>query len=384
MDSTPESLEKLPGGTRNLYEVFSQVHDPRRRRGVRYPLAMLLTVVALAKLCGETELRGIAQWAQYRADQLCQALALKRQQMPHWTTYSRVLSRLDAGHLQAVIQAGLDTLDPGSTRHLILDGKALRGTIPPGHTQGEHLLSLYAPERRQVVAQEAVGRKENEITAAPRVLAQVDLAHKLVSGDAMFTHRDLSEIIVKAGGAYLWTVKENQPQLYQMIAYLFTPHTPLPGHGQPPTDFRSATRVAKGHGRVERRTLTASSLLNSYADWPGVQQVFRLERHRQPWTGPASTEVAYGITSLPAETTSPAALLTLTRRHWAIENQLHYPRDVSLREDACRLHSVLAQRCMAVLNTLVLTLLVRTPFSFLPDAQRFFAAHLSQALDLFL
>jgi len=104
-------------------------------------------------------------------------------------------------------------------------------------------------------------------------------------------------------------------------------------------------------------------------------------RCQQPWL---TTQVVFGITSLAPDTASPADLLAIVRRHWAIENQLHYVRDVTLREDACRLALPQAQHVMAILNSLVVALLPRTPFAWLPDAQRFFEAHLPEALALLL
>lgn len=383
MDSTIKPEAGLGAASQSIYQAFSTLVDPRHKRGIRYPLALVLTIVTLAKLCGETEVRGIAQWAQYRAASLAEAFGLKRKHLPHWTTYSRILSQVDEVAIERAVQAVLGGADH-EERQLILDGKSLRGTIPAGKSQGEHLLALYAPNARTVVAQKAVGSKENEIVVAPQVLAEVSLAGTIVTGDAMFTQRDLSAQIVRAGGDYIWPVKDNQPHLLQMIEFLFKPEAQRPGHGRLRPDFKTATRCDQQHGRCERRTLTTSSLLHGYCDWPGMQQVFRLERYRQPKHRPATTEIVYGITSLAAASAAPEALLALTRRHWAIENQLHYVRDVSLREDACRLKSPRAQRVMAVLNNLVLALLPRTPFAFLPDAQRFFNAHLSRALALLL
>lgn len=367
----------------SLYQAFGQVPDPRRPRGIRYPLAVILTVVTLAKLCGETELRGIAQWGQYRASQLCAAFGLARERMPHWTTYSRVLSQMDGTALQQTLQSSLHAVGI-SDAQLIIDGKTLRGTITDGQTRGEHLLGVYAPDSRMVLAQAPVDEKANEIAVAPQVLEQAALCGKVITGDAMFTQRELSNQILRAGGDYIWVVKENQPHLYQMIERLFLPEHPCPGHGQLLTDFRSVSQLSKGHGRLERRTLTTSSLLRDYADWPGLQQVFRLERQRQLKGRTPTTEVTYGVTSLAARTTSPDQLLRFVRRHWAIENQLHYVRDVSLREDLCRLTAPSAHIIMAILNNLIIALLPKTAFRYLPDAQRFFAAHLTDALLLLL
>jgi hypothetical protein len=142
-----------------------------------------------------------------------------------------------------------------------LDGKTLRGTIPAGQTQGVHLLAAYRPQDGVVLLQVEVGAKENEISAAPRVLQQLDLRGILVSGDALFTQRALCVQIVQQGGDYLLPVKENQPTLYADIDTLFDPMAIAFAGGEEATDFRTATTVEPGHGRLTRRTITVSSML---------------------------------------------------------------------------------------------------------------------------
>jgi predicted transposase YbfD/YdcC len=184
----------------------------------------------------------------------------------------------------------------------------------------------------------------------------------------------------------MWTVKGNQPQLLQDLQDWFDPTvTLLPGMGCPPKDFRSATLLSKGHGRLEVRTLTTSSQLNDFLDWPFLQQVFQLERTVTiSKTGKTRHEILYGITSLSAEQASPSCLLAMLRSYWQIENGLHYPRDVTLREDQTRFKKHSAAHNMAILNNLVLALLAKSDFPFLPSARRFFAAHPNQALALLL
>src|SRR5574339_673053 len=131
------------------------------------------------------------------------------------------------------------------------------------------------------MAQVEVGRKENEIIKAPKALKMVEIAQKVVTGDAMHTQRGLATQILEAQGDYLLPVKENQPQLYKNIQALFAPEYPKPGFGKIQTDFRSARKVNKAHGRIEIRSLTTSEMLNAYAAWPGLAQVYRLERHFQ-------------------------------------------------------------------------------------------------------
>ena len=236
------------------------------------------------------------------------------------------------------------------------------------------------------LAQVAIESKQNEITAAPTLLGYVDLRNKVVVGDAMHTQRRISIQIGKAGGNYIWTVKGNQPQLLQDLQDWFDPKVDLlPGMGSPPKDFRSASMTSKGHGRIEVRSLTTSSQLNDFLDWPFLQQVFQLERRVTiSKTGKNRSEIVYGITSLPAELASPYQLLQMLRSYWKIENCLHYPRDVSLHEDQTRFKKKSAAHIMAIINNLVLALIANSDFLFIPSARRYFAAHPEAALNLLL
>lgn len=120
------------------------------------------------------------------------------------------------------------------------------------------------------------------------------------------------------------------------------------------------TDRTKGHGRLERRTLTTTTALNAYLDWPAVGQVFRLERERR-MKGVATTEVVYGLTSLTRTQADAARLLALTRQHWGIENRLHYVRDVTLGEDRCRVRTGHAPHILASLRNLAVYLLESQP-----------------------
>ena len=167
--------------------------------------------------------------------------------------------------------------------------------------------------------------------------------------------------------------------------WVFEPAQCAPGHSPAPTDFRAVQQVDKGHGRIEKRTLTVSSLLAETSDWPGLAQVFKLQYFATTLHGELLwSEVVYGLTSLAASEASPADLLKVRRQEWAIESQLHYRRNVTLGEDACRCkHTQLAQ-AFATLNKLVLALLLRNQSTNAAQAQRYYAAHPDHALNLLL
>jgi hypothetical protein len=153
--------------------------------------------------------------------------------------------------------------------------------------------------------------------------------------------------------------------------------SPLPGQGRLPKDFETVKETRKGHGRLEERTLTVSSQLNDFLNWPYLQQVFRLERRFvSTKTGKVQVQVVYSLTSLAREEITPRKLLTKIRSYWSIENGLHYRRDVTLREDHTRMTHGNAGRIMACLNNLVIGLVsTKTKYAYLPPARRFFDVH---------
>jgi hypothetical protein len=247
----------------SLYAHLERLSDGRDPRGVRYQLADAMSLIILAKLGGEDEPRGIADWLQHRAEMLVKALQLSRSSMPHEVTISRILGgAVDPEELERVLQRYFDGQVQMSQDVVIaLDGKTLRGTIPSGQSQGLHLLAAYLPGEGVVLMQVEVDRKENEIVAAPKLLEVLDLRGKVVIGDAMHTQRQLSIEIVTAGGDYVWIAKDNQAQLKDDIAHLFAPQQCPPATSPLPTDFQTVTRTDYGHGRYETRTITTNRYL---------------------------------------------------------------------------------------------------------------------------
>jgi predicted transposase YbfD/YdcC len=371
----------------SLYAHFLQLGDRRGRRGRRYALALILVAIVLAKLGGEDKPSGIAEWVRARGAFFIEAFDLQRPTMPGHNTYRRVLQRgvgveeLERG-IRDYVQAWPEV---GAATRITLDGKTLRGTLAFGEARGLHLLAAYLPGAGVVLFQVAVEVKANEITAAPKVLKMLDLQGKIVTGDALLAQRALSLLIVGAGGHYLWTVKDNQPQLQQDIQVLFEPVTCAPGFSPAPTDFRTAQTINTGHGRIEKRTLTTSSLLKGTTDWPGLEQVFKLEREvTVPAQGTHRHETVYGVTSLPANRAGPRCLLDIVREHWSQENGLHYRRDVTLHEDAGRFSDWTGAEVMALLNNLVLALLLRGGKTNAAQERRHYAAHPDEALKRLL
>ncbi len=165
----PQSEDGYVFDVGSLYDRSLKLTDRRHARGKRYELAWVLVVTVLAKLAGEDNPSGIADWDRARQALLARLLPLSRPTMPSHSTYRRVLGgAIEVTEFEATIHEFLSQR-PGVGQSVLiaLDGKTLRGTIPSGQTRGLHLLAAYLPGEGIVLFQVAVESKTNEIGAAP-------------------------------------------------------------------------------------------------------------------------------------------------------------------------------------------------------------------------
>lgn len=214
---------------------------------------------------------------------------------------------------------------------------------------------------------------EGELSKAPELLASLPLRGRLVTGDALYCQRELCRQVAKAKGYYLVIVKKNQKTLYEDIEYLFA---------EPPQGEKFAMAEEQGrHGnRQEVRKLWASTALMGYLTWPGVRQVCKIERQTE-CRGKVSGEVRYAITNL-GEEVKPEQLLGHIRGHWAIENRLHWVRDVTFGEDGSQVRKGSAPEVMAALRNAVIGILRQGGWTNIAAGLRHYAWNQSKALAL--
>jgi predicted transposase YbfD/YdcC len=326
-----------PDVTGEAWEAWlKRVPDPRKRRGQRYAWGTLLLVICAALMSGQQTGAAIAQWiADHAAEwQVWAPTAAGR--VPSAATVRRALRLVDGGEVASALGNWVGgRLDAGAAdsgvRAVAIDGKAVRGAQT--HGAKVHLVSLVTHRHALTLAQCAVDEKSNEIPAVQRLLAGRDLRGWVVTLDAMHTQRATAEVILRQGGHYLMVVKQNQPTLYTTLEEWFACPADV-AEGE-----QAYETAGKAHGRLERRTLRRRRLTRcGQVDWlgfPGARQgLARVCGARQLASGRERSAVSYALTSLPLEQAGVAELEALWRGHWTIENQSHYVRDVTCREDA--------------------------------------------------
>jgi DDE_Tnp_1-associated/Transposase DDE domain len=217
----------------SLLEILEGIHDPRGAKGKRHPLSALLALAVVAMLAGMTSYEAIVQYGKERGRDFLYLLGFTRGRGLCKATYSRVFRRIDVVEFEARVSRWIQgRLRTGDAAHIAIDGKTARGSRD-GDTPAVHLVAAYVPDAHATVAQLRVDAKTNEHKAALEMLGILPIRGKVVTGDAMFTHRDVCAKVIERGGDYILPVKENQPTLLANIAAVFA--EPEAGLSPPPS-----------------------------------------------------------------------------------------------------------------------------------------------------
>jgi predicted transposase YbfD/YdcC len=354
-------------GSQYLLELLAQVPDPRKKRGRRHPLAGLLAVGIAAVIAGSRSFVAIGQWAADAGPEVLAALGAARGPAEE-STFRRAFAQVSADALDQVLGAWLWTraVRAGGRLVIAIDGKTVRGAKNKDG-KAPHLVAALAHGIGAVLGQVAVDEKSNEIPAVRDLLkAFASLAAAVVTIDAMHTQHDTAQLIIGRGADYVMTVKGNMPTLYRQLKKL--PWAAIPAVSAVPTD----------HGRRARRTIKAV-LAPAWIEFEGAAQVAQLRRTVTK-NGKKTVEVVYLITS--DRDAGPATLAAWGRRHWEIENKLHWVRDVTYQEDKSLVRTRNAPRVMASLRSLAISLLRLNGHANIAAANRHHARDPQRTLEL--
>lgn len=391
--------EALRVDAASLYRAFEQVKDGRKAKGKRYPLALLFTLILLGKLAGETKLDGIIDWINERQHQLKKLLNWPKR-FPVQKTYTDALAKCDHHEVARTIAQVLvkaqaqERCDEEPSRLLAqhessnegllqtaVDGKVLRGTLKHGRDDQPpvHLLSWYECESGIVLDQFVVRSKNNEESACQAILHPVLVKGRILTVDAIFSCRAWCATVHGYQGYYVIPIKDNNPAVRRDLQEFFE------DEGIDRHEFQVHKQTTKGHGRLEVREIWTSTQMNDWFhnEWAGIAQVFRIRRTVKE-KGEERQELVYGLTNVPRTKADAKRLLELNRKHWWIENRLHYRRDVTLGEDASQVRSVGAPEVLAALNGGLLALLDFQGVKNVAKHMRHLCAQPREALQLLL
>jgi predicted transposase YbfD/YdcC len=341
----------------SLVRHLSAVGDPRSPGKIEHRLIDILVIAVCAVIACAESWDDIALYGRSKLAWLRTFLDLPNG-IPSHDTFRRVFMLIDPDAFERGFAAWVGSLVDGFEREVIaIDGKTLRRSFDRRRERSPlHLVSAWASEQGLVLGQRCVDETSNEITAVPELLDQLALENSIVTLDAMGCQTAIAERILARGADYLLVLKANHPLAYEAVAKHFD--QTCFRRGAP--DRAACDAFDDTHGRLVRRRVfagTKAASLEALSRWPGLHTVLAVETLRSTKGTPkVETEIRYFLSSCRDD---PVVLGRAIRKHWGIENAVHWVLDVTFREDDSRVRDQHAARNLAALRKIAINLVGR-------------------------
>lgn len=340
-----------------LQEYFKGIEDKRQAGKVKHDLLEIIVMTICAVIAGCEIWEDIRDYCTVKKEWFRQSLGMKLENgIPSHDTIQRVWSMIDPKEMEKCFCGWVKAVCKKTEGEVVsIDGKTLRRS-GGGSQNPIHMVSAWANEQQMVLGQLAVEEKSNEITAVPQLLDILDVSGCIVTADAMSCQKETVKKISEKKADYVLSLKENQPTLYHEVEEYFTAALENPRQYPEVTSIKTAD---SGHGRVEQRTYYLSTEVDWYEDkaqWRDLHAI-GMVRSKAECNGHISTDIRYFITSLcNIETFSNAV-----RKHWGIENSLHWCLDMTFHEDYSRMRKDHSAENMAVVRHIAINILKNFP-----------------------
>ncbi len=318
---------------RPLIDELSKINDPRLDRCKKHKLIDIFVITICGVICGAGTWEQIEQYGNSKYEWFSTFLELPNG-IPSHDTIRRVFILINPDEFRTAFISWIKVItNLIKTEVVSIDGKTLRGSHNKRDGKAAiHMVSAWASEMNMVLGQLKTEEKSNEITAIPELLDLLDISGCIVTIDAMGCQKKIAAKIIDKEADYVLALKKNQGTLYDEVNLFF--------QDAKKNNFENIQHsyhetVDGDHGRIETRrhwVISDTGWLGNKCLWKGLNSIGMVERERDI-DDKISCETTYYILSQKCDA---AMFADYARKHWGIENKLHWGLDVSFREDECR------------------------------------------------
>ncbi len=339
----------------SIGEHFAALPDPRVDRTKRHSLHDVLVIAICGVICGADDWVSIEQFGNDKKEWFRSFLSLPNG-IPSHDTFGRIFAALNPKAFAECFTSWVSSLAELTDGEVVaIDGKTLRRSFDRASGKAAiHMVSAWATKNRMVLGQVKTDEKSNEITAIPRLLENLEIKGCIVTIDAMGCQKEIARKITAQKADYVFGLKGNQGVLHADVAAYFEEALK---HDFENTIHDFFEEKGRGHGRTERRRIWCTNDLDWFAKrdhWQGLESIAMIESERTVGDK-VSTERRYYISSLPGDNAKQVA--RAIRKHWGVENDLHWSLDVAFREDENRVRKDNGPENLAMLRHIAINLL---------------------------
>ncbi len=323
---------------------LAKVEDPRRtdRGNIRHKLEDIIIIGLCTLICDGNDFADMEEFGIQRQELLHRFLELPNG-IPDSDTFRRVFEQLNPEALSECLYDWLScSRKEGSV--IAIDGKTICGSGNRSH-KAYHVVSAFVAENQLTLGEITTEEKSNEITAVPELLDSLNISGSIITADAMSCQKKIVKKIREGEADHVIALKENQSGLLENISLYFDSFS---------NELPVLVTKEKGHGRIEKREyslLKDLSWLPEAEDWEGLRSVGMVKATVTKGEK-TSIQTRYYISSLNMIDQFAYAV----RKHWSIENQLHWCLDVIFHEDASQARKDLSPLNLNVLRKTALAL----------------------------
>lgn len=315
-----------------MTKYFEEIEDRRQQGKIKYLLVEVIVMTIIAVTAGADNWGEIAIYCKGKTTMFQDKFGLKLENgVPTDDTFQRIFAVIKPDQLEKCFRNWVKSAFKTEKHEIIsLDGKTICGSRDDNYSF-IHVVSAWANKTGIVLGQMRVDEKSNEITAVPQLLDLIEAENCVFTSDAMSCQKKTVEKIISKHCDYVICLKGNQETLHEDVKLYFETALSQP---QLYDVMKSQTKTEKGHGRIETRQYFLSTEISNFISaksWKGIAAI-GMVRSKRIVNGEESTENRYFITSL----TDLQDFSDAARKHWGIENQLHWCLDMNFDEDRCR------------------------------------------------